>query len=173
MPTNSVEQRATLRTAILAETDPQFVSWRNGGADGAMADWFNAPAPSGELAWMREATAKQIEAKADYAAFDGLSQGKRDAWGLVLQYAPRDFATDDIGGGVNLMRRAIADIWTGSTPANNARTAILSSLRRQVKRAEKLLGGTATATQSTVVAIVLAWEGTISSMDIYLSLRGE
>jgi hypothetical protein len=167
----STAQLATLRAAILAETDPAFVAWRVDGAQGAMAEFYNAVATPIERAWMSFATAKQIDLKADYSAFDGLSQGKRDAWPLVLQYAPRDFATDDLGAGINSMRKAVADIWSGTAGAGTVRTAILNSVSRPITRAEKLLGGTATATQSTVTALVLAWEGTISTVDIYLATK--
>jgi hypothetical protein len=167
----STAQLATLRAAILAETDPAFVAWRTDGAQGAMAEFYNAAASPIERAWMSFATAKQLDLKSDYSAFDGLSQGKRDAWSLVLQYAPRDCAVDDLGGGVNSVRKALADIWTGSAPANAARTAILNAVTRPITKAEKLLGGSATATQSTVTALVLAWEGTITTVDIYLATK--
>ena len=37
------QQLPTLKAAIAAETDSTFVSYRDSGATGAMADWYNQP----------------------------------------------------------------------------------------------------------------------------------
>lgn len=47
-------QLATLKAAILAETDPEFVTLRTEGATGAMANWFNVERTPAMSLWRKE-----------------------------------------------------------------------------------------------------------------------
>ena len=53
-------QLTILKTAILAETDPTFVSYRVAGATGAMADWYSQPSAPAFIVWKTAITAQQV-----------------------------------------------------------------------------------------------------------------
>lgn len=146
----------TLRNAINAETDPTFVTYRTEGASQLMADWFNVAATPTENAWRKVCERATLDDRANYAIFDALSAGKRDAWSLFLAGAPRDMTKAR-------NRNAVTDIWgLASTVGRN----ILTDSLRPISRAEKLLGGTATETTDTIVGLVLTWEGPLQASDI-------
>lgn len=163
--TNS--QLQTLKADIDANTDPTFVTYRTAGATGLMADWYNAPQSPAETAWMSAADRRTIDSAPSYAAFDSIVAGKRDAWSLFLDGAPRDFTT-------NKARKVVTDVWGASSSNSTEAFAIYSAVTRNITRAEKLLGGTNTATEGsgtgTVTAKRLNWEGSISSEDVIRAL---
>lgn len=161
-------QLQTLAADIAANTDPTFVTYRTAGATGLMADWYNAPQSPAETAWMSSADRRTIDGAPSYAAFDSVVAGKRDAWRMFVDGAPRDFT-------VNKARKLVTDVWGASNASNTESFAILTACTRSITRAEKLLGGTNTATEGsgtgTVTAKRLSWEGSITSDDVIAALR--
>lgn len=161
-------QRAALKAAILTETDPMFVAARAVGDVDRMAAWFNAPAPSGESAWRHDVSARDLDEASDYTSFDAVSAGKRDAWTLFLQYAPRDF-------GEPRNRKTVIDVWGPSNNAAAPAFAILTTCTRPVTRVERLLGGAADETAGTgagaVTARDLTWTGPLSGYEVALALN--
>lgn len=167
MPLTSA-QLTTLKAAILTETDPTFVTWRNAGAHGAMSEFYNVTATPVERAWRSSVTAQELDEGSSITSFDALSAGKRDAWMLFLEYAPRDFTK-------NKVRAVITDVWGASTATNTVAYGIYNTVAtRDISRGEKLLGGLTTQSEGsgagTVTAKKLAWEGRITSDDIYNAL---
>ena len=154
-------QSATLRSAILAETDAAFVVARTQGATGTMADFYNVLTTT--LAWRTSMPPSDSDDAPDYSAFDSLVAGKRDSWALFLNYQ-RDFTR-------NKIRKWITDVWGNATASSNAE-AVLQAGTRKATRVELLLGGSATATTGTVTALKLAWEGAISGDDVATALGG-
>lgn len=155
-------QLATLKAAILAETNPEFVVYRDGGNAGLMAVYLNAPASPTELAWNPEAARRDLDEQANYATFDGLTAGKRDAWSLFLAGFPRDMRR-------NKNRGAITDVW--GTATSGASLDIMNAATRAITRAEKILGGVATKTTGSVTALDLAWIGPLAPADVVDALQ--
>jgi len=87
-------QLTTLKAAILAETATAFVTFRQQGATGAMADWINGTLQPNVIAWKSSATATELDEGADYSAFDSVAAGKRDAWAMFLQYGRKPWRAD-------------------------------------------------------------------------------
>lgn len=154
-------QISVLKTAILNETDPTFVEYRSGGATGLMAGWFNQTATPEVLAW-KTATVKEADEAPSYTTYDSLTQGKRDSWERFLAF-DRDFSRQKV-------RRWVTDIW-GSATANSNSEAILQAGTRPITRGENVLGGSASATEGTVTARRLTWEGTITNEDVVLAVN--
>lgn len=151
-------QLLALKAAILAETAPAFVAFRAQGATGAMAEWINGTLVPNVLAWKSAATATELDEGADYSAFDSVPAGKRDAWAMFLQYAPRDMSK-----GRN--RKVVTDVW-GNATAGSIGESVLQAAARKITRGEGYLGGVATGTTGTVTARNLAWEGLIGNDDV-------
>lgn len=151
-------QLPTLKAAILAETDPTFVALRNGGATGAMADWYNVE--SATSAWSTSVAPTTTDDAPDYGTFDTIVAGKRDSWGFFLAFT-RDFSRGKV-------RKWVTDVWGNATAGSNAE-AILQAGTRKALRGEMLFGGSVAAT-GTVSATKLNWQGTISNEDVIAAL---
>ena len=94
----------------------------------------------------------------DVTKFDAVNPGKRDAWRLLLEFAPINFSRQK-------MRKAVPDVW-GTTDA----VAVLQACTRKATRGEVYLGG-ADATTNTVTAKKLNYIGNISLDDVSNALN--
>ncbi len=145
-------QKATLKAAILAETDATLAQCRANGQTTMIADWYNQLTDTN--AWMSAVDARTLYEAMDITKFDNLTTaGKRDAWRLMLEFAPADMTRSK-------QRKVIQDIW-----GNTDSVAILEALRRKATKAEVVLGGN-TVTANTVSALKLNWEGSLSGDDV-------
>jgi len=147
-------QLLQLKGIILAETDPTFVGYRDAGGSGFMAEWFNTKTTTD--AW-KSASANDLDEAADYASFDTIAAGKRDAWKLFLDRAPRDLAK-------NKLRKVITDVW-GNATVGSISESILQAGLEKATRLELLMGNTS-ATTGTVTGVKRDWIGTVSFSDI-------
>lgn len=159
----STAQIATLKAAIAAETDPTFVALRNGGATYAMMQWYNGTYTPATLAWKTACTAQEMDEGSDYSAYDSVLAGKRDAWALFLQFAPRDLTR-------NKNRKVVTDVW-GNAAGGSVAESVLQACTRNITRAENLFGGSTTATTGTVTARKLSWEGSLVEYDLIQALQ--
>lgn len=149
-------QLATLKAAILAETDATLAQYRANGQTTMIAEWYNQLTDTD--AWMSSVDSRTLYEAMDITKFDNLSSaGKRDAWRLMLDFAPADMTRVK-------QRKAVQDIW-----GNTDSVAILEAVRRKATKAEVVLGGS-TVTTNTVSALKLNWEGSLSGDDVALAL---
>ena len=147
-------QILTLRAAIYAETDSEFVGYRTSGATGAMQEWLARPGATDS--WNERCSGQTLFEATDVTKFDGLSAGKREAWRLMLSFAPIDYTHTN-------PRAATVDAW-----GNVNSVAILQQCRRKASHAEAYFGGTVTVT-NTVSAIILTAPGTLSQNEFLLA----
>lgn len=153
----NASQMQTLATALRAETTDGIGAIATARAnDVLLAEWCNAA--SAQDAWNPTMMDKMLFEATDVAKFDNLTAGKRDAWRLMLEFAPVDFAR-------NKMRKAVTDVW-----GNTDSVAVLQACVRKATNGEKYLGGTA-ATENTVTAWKLSVPGYISLDDVSNSLN--
>lgn len=151
-------QLSTLKAAILAENNATFVTFRDSGATGAMAAWYNGD--SNTDAWRTLVTPLQSDDAPDYSTFDALAAGKRDSWALFLGFT-RDYTR-------NKVRKWITDVWGNATAASNAETILLAGVEK-AKRGEVVFGST-NATTGTVTGIKRNLIGTITNENIVSAL---
>ena len=146
-------QLQTLRAAIDASTDPAVIAARTPATrdDRAVQTWLNSAHPTA-MAWQAAMTARALFEASDLTKFDAITAGKRDAWRMMLDFAPLDFNTAG-------NRKAIADVW-----GNADGVAVLQACRRAATVAENALGGN-TATTNTVSALKLNFARTVSLDD--------
>ena len=149
-------QMQTLAAGIKAETNQTCVDALAIRNDVAMAEWVNGP--STQDAWNPAMTGSLLFEATDVAKFDGLTAGKRDAWRLMLDWAPLDMAR-------NKLRKAVVDAW-----GNTDSVAVLQACVRKATNGEKYLGGTS-ATENTVTAWKLSVPGNISMNEISTALN--
>lgn len=146
--------RLTLvKNYIFASIDPAVVSARTAETrnDGFLRDWLNSP--SNITAWAESVNAKTLFESMDISKFDGLTAGKREAWRMMLDFAPLDF-------GVVKNRKAITDQW-----GNVDSIPILQAVTRFATNFEVAISGN-DATTNTVTAKKLTLTGPISLDDV-------
>ena len=144
-------QKQTLAAALRAETNQTVINALAIRNDVYLAEWCNAP--SSVDAWQPAMTNRSLFEATNVSKFDNLTAGKRDAWKLMLEFAPIDFAR-------NKMRKAVTDTW-GATDSID----VLQACTRKATNAENYLGGNS-ATENTVAALKLNWSGTVGFMEV-------
>lgn len=156
----TLAQLQTLKAAILAETNSTFVAHRNNGDTGKMAEWYAVDAAGNQKCWRNDVSQSDlVEATVEnLAVYDNLTPGKRDAWSQFQNAAPIDFNR-------NKFRSAPGKVW-----AATERDAILNGYCvRNASRGE-LVFGSADATEGTVTAKKLNWQGVLTFTDIINAL---
>jgi hypothetical protein len=147
-------QETTLAAAIKANAD--CAAWLPTRVDSEIAAYYNAASTTD--AWVSSMDGTDLFEATDVTKFDGLTAGKRDAWRLMLDFAPIDATRQK-------QRKAIQDVW-----GNTDSVAVLQACTRKATKAEVALGGNS-ATTNTVAALKLNWEGTLSVDDVSRALN--
>lgn len=139
-PELTQDQKVTLKSAILAETDPAFVQYRNNGQTQQMADFFNVDASPAY--YVRRKTLSRHEILTGTSddgtvfswaggAYITRAQGERDAFREMFN------DTGNVDPWLPTIQAAFNDIFSGAGGATN-RTHIVAMSRRTATRAEKL-----------------------------------
>jgi hypothetical protein len=149
-------QQQTLAAGIRAETNQTCADALAIRDDVTLEKWVNSV--SAQDAWNPAMTGKLLFEASNIGKFDNLTAGKRDAWRMMLDFQPLDFAR-------NKLRKAVVDVW-GETDS----VSVLQACTRKATNGEKYLGGTE-ATENTVVAWKLNVPGNIGMMEIATALN--
>lgn len=152
----STEQETTIAAAIRAATAPAVVAALAIRNDPTITAWLNEA--SNQDAWITNAAGNALFENTNITKFDNLTAGKRDAWRLMLDFAPIDFARVKF-------RNVVADVWG---PADSV--AVLQACTRKATRAENFLGGVIEPT-NTVAALDLSWAGTLGVNEVSRALN--
>lgn len=158
-------QLQTLKEAILAETDAEFVTYRNNGQNGLMADWFNRNASPNYFVKRTTLSRHDILTGTSDdnttftwagAAYISRSQGERDAFREMFN------STGTVNPSLPSIIAAFNDIFSGAGGLVN-RTHINAMSRRLATRFEKLFAaGLGTKVSPSVMAV----EGSATDVDI-------
>lgn len=149
-------QIQTLKAWVAASTDPAIVDARTRGATYDLSLLLSAVASPVVKAWRVDVDAQALDEGADYSAYDGVQAGKRDAWAMFLQYAPRDMAK-------NRNRKTVTDVWGAATAGSNAED-ILNGCVENAKVVEVVIGGSVAST-GTVSALKRDFVGSVTQTD--------
>lgn len=153
-------QPQTLKTAILAETDPAFVALRNAGATGAMADFYNVAGTF--VVWRTSIT--RIEAQSvgfDWTQVDNLTVGQARIWFDGL------FAGTPLNASDEGQRAGVSEAWKGTAAKVAVATFVLSKCKRFAKRGERLF---ATGTGTDATPGLLTFEGNVTNDNVVRAL---
>lgn len=163
-------QAATLKAAILAETDPEFVGYRTNGQNGLMAEWFNRPAD--QPYYVKRTVLSRHEILTGTSddgtvfswaggAYITRSQGERDAFREMFN------DTGTVNPWLPTITAAFNDIFSGAGGAVN-RTHIVAMSRRLATRAEKLF---ASGAGTKAAPSTMGREGDLQDIDIQQALQ--
>lgn len=155
------EQLATLKAAILAETNPAFVTMRTANDEQGMADWYNDS--SAVYVWRTAVPRKEAQGSGfDWTQVDNLTVGQARIWfDALFDGGPMNAA--DAG-----QRAGVAEAWKGTAAKLAVKAYVLGVCKRLATRCEALF---ATGTGSQAEPSALGFEGAVSAQDIANALR--
>jgi hypothetical protein len=145
------EQHVIFAADIRANTDAAVVSALAARNDSAIADWYNQVSTT--KAWKTSVSREELFDNMNLTSYDGLSAGKRDAWRILLDFAPIDPTRDKV-------RAAIVDVWPTADE-----TVMLNACAEYALKVEVLFGGTS-ATSGTVTAIKRNYVGATQAAEV-------
>lgn len=155
-------QKAALKAAIAAETDPVFVQYRAEGSTGQMAQWLNQP--STKIVWRTNVSQDEIMQNGfDWVRVDNLSVGKARIWEWLF-----DNQQATINPSKPNVRAGIDEVWKGTTADLAVRAAVYVHCKRPATRAEALF---ATGLGTTVDPATMGWEGQITDYDVVRAIN--
>lgn len=149
-------QVAVLDAAITAETDAAFVVFRNAGATGAMAEWYNAPHAS-FVVWKTLVNIGEIGDAIDATEMVGLT-----SLNLQRLQAISAFSAGFIDPSKADRRAAFDQVFSGAG-GNVTRPRLLALWKRFALRGERVF---ATGTGTSAVPGLLTFEGAITDSDV-------
>jgi hypothetical protein len=152
-------QLLTLKSAINAETNATFVEYREQGATGAMASWFNEPTSPAFIVWRTSVTQDEIMQNGfDWTRVDNLSVGKARIWEWLFNNESRAFNPSKAN-----VRSGIDATWVGTAADLAQRAAVYVHCKRAAKRGERLF---ASGTGTDAAPGQLVFEGDITDYDV-------
>lgn len=156
-------QLSTLKSAILAETDPTFVALRTANDENGMAGWYNAPTAPAWIAWRTDVSAEETGNAWVGTDIDGMSALNMQRLQLLLASAPSgkfDMSRSD--------RRAGFENPFGTNQNNASRVAMRAAWKRTLSRFERIY---ATGTGTDASPGTPGVQGLVSAQNISDALR--
>ena len=155
----TIAQLVILANGIKAETSPAIVVARQTRDDYTLFLWVNAASTTN--VWNESVPSAVLVDASPLTLYDGLTQGKRDEWRLLLDYNQ----SMDMR---NLTKRAsIVDAWGTASRS----VPILQAGLRFATHGELYFGIASTVTTNTVTGSVLNRPGNIELNDVSIALN--
>lgn len=149
-------QLQTLRTDIDAQTDPDFLEFRNAGDNAGMASWYNVAGST--VVWRSSITRHEAQADGfDWTQCDNLTNGQARIWEWIFN------TTGAMNPSEPGVRAGIAECWKGTAAKVAVGVFVLGKCKRNATRGEALYaaGAGTTANPST-----MGFEGSITVDDV-------
>lgn len=182
-------QLVTLKAAILAETDPEFVQYRTEGSTGLMSQWYNQLAIPTHTVWATNVDVNTILDAIDFSQYtpntvpDAGNAALSTARLLSIQTKQMNLQNMTIGRDrLNCSRDrvreglldAAIDIPSGTNGALRSAAGangirVVNSMTRAATRGKKIFAVNQDTT-GTVIAFNLGYEGQITDTDVVLAL---
>lgn len=150
-------QLQTLKAAIAVETDATFASYRDQGATGLMAQWFNQDTSPAFIVWRTNVPVEEYREAVVWTEVDNatMTVGKARIWEWLTANM-----TLPINAAKTNVRQGLADCWASNS---QTRTNLLAAAKRTATKAEKMF---ATGTGSSASPATMVFEGALSADDI-------
>lgn len=151
----------TLKTAIAAETDAEFVGYRTNGQTGLMANWFNGD--STFIVWRQNVETAEIGKTVNYNAVGALTSANSARVTLFYQMNPMDFEP------LSDVRNFFADTFSGALggAGQATRDALDALWKRAASHVEALF---TTGTGTTVSPGNLVYVGPVTEYEVTQAL---
>ena len=159
----TTEQLAVFKAALLAETDPELVTYRDQGSTTLVAEWYNRPASPVHTVWRTSVSQDEIMQNGfDWVQVDNLTVGKARIWEWLF-----DNRTSAINPSKANVRAGIDEAWKGTAAMLAVRAAVYVHCKRNTTRGEKLF---ATGLGTDASPSTLVFEGGITDYDVSAAL---
>lgn len=166
MATFNNAQYLILQADILANTDPEFVTYRTNGQNSKMADWYNTTAAPDYTCWKNKVTQDEIMQNGfDWVRVDNLTVGKARIWEWLFANETRSITPSKAN-----VRAGIAEVWKGTAADLAVQAVVLGHCKRLATRVEKLF---AVGTGTTLAPSDLVIFGPISELDVANALLAQ
>lgn len=156
-------QLLTLKTAIIAELDPTFVTYRTNGQNTLMADWFNVTATPNFTVWKTNVSRNEVGKTFVATALAAITAGNNDklanfaAWNETVDPSRTD-------------QRAFFDDVFSVAAGASTRAALLVLWKRLATRGEKLFANTSSGNGADATPASLVFQGNITDFDVQTAL---
>lgn len=157
-------QRATFRTALLAETNPELVGYRTNGQTTKIVEWYSQPATPDYFIWRWDVRADETGNAWVGTDIDAMSSLNMQRLQLLLASSPSgvfDMTRAD--------RRAGFENPFGTNASNPSRVAMRAAWQRRATRIERLF---ATGTGSTAAPGITDLRESLTDADVSAVLQG-
>ena len=156
-------QLQTLKTAILAETDPAFVTARTNGQTSLMSDFYNTD--STFVVYKTSETLAAIGKTINYVAFEALVTSNLEKLNTFQALNPVSITPTRLD-----VRTFFANVFSGALGGQGqaTRDALEALWRRFATKGEKLY---ATGTGTTLAPGALVFEGSITDANINAAME--
>lgn len=159
----TIEQLATFKAALLAETDPDLVSARDQGATPLIVAWYNATQSPDVIVWRTSVTQDEIMQNGfDWVRVDNLSNGKARIWEWMFNNDNRSCNPAKPN-----VRAGIEEVWKGTAADLAVRAAVYVHCKRSATRIEALF---TTGVGSDESPADLGFEGNLTEPDVTAAL---
>lgn len=157
------QQLPALKAAILAETDPTFVGYRDNGQTPLMAAFYSSP--STFVVFKTSETVAAVGQVVNYVAFEALTTANLEKINTFTRLNMSTFKPSSAD-----VRSFWANVFSGALGGQGqaTRDALEALWRRFAKRGERLF---ATGTGTTLAPGVLVFEGDITDADISAAIN--
>lgn len=153
-------QLATLKAAILADTDPAVIAARSIRNDTEVARLYNLASSPAFIVWKTAVPPEDYRESVVWTEVDTLTVGKARIWEWLTGLMALPFNPSKAN-----VRTGIADCWAVGT---TTRTQLLALAKRTATKAEKLY---ATGTGTDATPGTLTFEGALGFMDVAEALN--
>lgn len=162
----NAEQLITFRAALYAETDPEFVGYRDSGQARPMAEWWNRPADPPKIVWKSLVQLEEITSNGfDWVRVDNLAVGKARIWEWMFGSEDRSINPSKAN-----VRAGIEEVWKGTAADLAVRATVLQHCKRGTSRIESLF---AVGTGTDASPATMGFEGQLTEMDISYAVSPE
>jgi hypothetical protein len=156
----TTEQLSVLRSAMDAETDPEFVAYRTNGQTPLMAEWYNADTSPAHIVWKTNVHKNEVGKAFVASALAAITAGNNDKLSNFAQW------NETVNPSRADQRAFFDDVFSVSAGATT-RAALAALWKRPATRVEKLF---ATGTGTDASPATLVFEGRIADYEISAAL---
>lgn len=154
------QQLTTLKAAILAETNAEFVALRTANDEQGMADFYNAAGT--KIVWRTGISRAALTVDGfDFTQVDNLTVGQARIWDWLFEDGPLNPSQSG-------KRAAVSEAWKGTAAKVAVATFVLGKCKRASTKGEAIY---AIGTGTEGSPALLVFEGPVTAQNISDALR--
>lgn len=156
-------QLVVFKAALLAEVNPELVSYRENGQTPLIAAWYNQEKTPAVVVWKTSVTQDEVMQNGfDWVQVDNLTGGGARIWEWLFNNSTRSINPSKLN-----VRAGIDECWKGTAAKVAVRDAVYIHCKRNVTRGEALY---TQGTGTTLSPSIMGFEGQITEYDVTRAL---